>query len=727
MAKDPYRYFRVEARDLLRQMSEAVLAAEQAPVPDLAAGMLRLAHTLKGAASVVRLPVIAGHAHEIEDLLTPLRDSASDPSREDLDALLALIDAAGAAVEQLGSITTGTATTATGAGAAATAGTPDASRRPGGDGAQSPMPSQSPSPSAPASASSGATVPTASTPAIDVADAGPQAIADDHSDAEDAALPLLEITQLVPEEIDQVLAGLAEAQAHVAVLQRALHRLQDLREQVNGNADGVADGLRQVEDQLERATRQIGHGLISVRDNAEQMRLIPSAQLFAPLQRAARDAGRLAGKRLQLVGRGGDLKLEGPLINAVLGALVQMVRNAVAHGIETPAARQAAGKPALGQIELRIERRGRQVLFACRDDGAGLDLDALRETARRKGIDVVGLDDGALVERLLRGGLSTAARVNSLAGRGVGMDLVRETADRLGGELSLHSRRGEGTSVELLLPLQMAAVRAVSVRAGSRWAWVPLDAVERVIQRPVLNGTHLAVGDELLPHLPLEEALRIDGADNRAPRAALVILAAGQRAALGVDAVDGVGTVVLRPPPLLAPDSPLVAGLALDADRQPLPVLAAEGLIEAARQARPRPVVAPPRTRTILVIDDSLTTRMLEQSILEAAGYRVHMAACAEDGLEAARRERYGLILVDVEMPGMDGFGFITEIRRDPALRDIPAVLVSSRNAPEDFERGRAVGADGYIVKSEFAQDEFLARVAHLLAHQRASAQEAQA
>lgn len=129
-------------------------------------------------------------------------------------------------------------------------------------------------------------------------------------------------------------------------------------------------------------------------------------------------------------------------------------------------------------------------------------------------------------------------------------------------------------------------------------------------------------------------------------------------------------------------------------------------------------------SRAILVIDDSLTTRMLEQSILEAAGYVVHMAASAEDGLEAARRERYGLILCDVEMPGMDGFGFISEIRRDPALRDIPAVLVSSRNAPADLQRGRDVGADGYIVKSEFAQDEFLAQVARLLREQRGIAQE---
>jgi two-component system chemotaxis sensor kinase CheA len=197
-----------------------------------------------------------------------------------------------------------------------------------------------------------------------------------------------------------------------------------------------------------------------------------------------------------------------------------------------------------------------------------------------------------------------------------------------------------------------------------------------------------------------------------------VLLRCGERrAALGVDAVDGVSTVVWRPPPDLLPPSALVTGLTLDAAQQPLAVLSPDGLIDAALRARPQPVATPRPAATILVIDDSLTTRMLEQSILEAAGYRVHMASSAEDGLEAARQQAYALILVDVEMPpGMDGFSFIAQLRADESLRDIPAVLVSSRNAPEDLARGTAVGADGYIIKGEFSQNSFLDKVAELVA-----------
>ncbi len=698
MAKDPYRFFRVEARDLLRQMSEAVLAAEQAPAPDLPPRLLRLAHTLKGAASVVRLPGIAAQAHAIEDLLAPLRDAAAPPARAELDALLTLIDDVETAIAALDGPSSASATPTRGPAAIA---------------APSPPTASLPSSSAPASTSDPVSL-AAPAPLDEAVDgAAPEDGGGDPIGA------MLSIPQLMPEELDGLLADIARTQGHLAPIERASALLRELRGSLQGQDEALAGPLARIEDHIERATRQLARELVALRDGAEQLRLVPASQLFIPLQRTARDAARSQDKQARLNGHGGDVKLEAALLNAVSGALVQMVRNAVAHGIEPPAERTAAGKPPQGRIELRIERRGREVLFCCADDGAGLDLDAVRRTAVDKGIPgAERLDDQALIDRLLRGGLSTARRVDALAGRGVGMDVVRDTADRLGGRLTLRSRRGEGTTVELCVPLQLAALRAIRVCAGPVSAWVPLDAVECVLQRPALNGTHVAVRDELLPHLSLAEAMRPGGASaGAAPRSALVVRAGGQRAALGVDSLDGVTSVVLRPAPALLPPSPLIAGLALDAAQQPVPVLAPDGLIAAARNARPRPAAPPPaRTGTILVIDDSLTTRMLEQSILEAAGYRVHMAASAEDGLEAAQRERYALILVDVEMPGMDGFDFVTRLRADAALRDIPAVLVTSRNAPEDLARGKAVGADGYIVKGEFAQNEFLAQVARLVA-----------
>ncbi len=704
MAKDPYRYFRVEARDLLTQMSDAVLAAENGDLDQqiaLPSRMLRWAHTLKGAASVVRLPEIAAMAHAIEDLLTPLRDAGQALSRVDLDATLVLIDEALATVSALAapSAAGSTASAATAAG--------------GSQSASPPLGTGQASSSASSSASNAALPPHTADHSV----APPEPA--EPPDVDALPLPIMEIPQVATQEVDTLSDSIAETLTHVITLQRLAAQITELREALPLAPEDLAPRLLRIEEHLERGGRQLERELLQARDHAEQLRLAPASVLFGPLQRAARDAARAVGKQVQFHGSGGDVKLEGGVLNAALGALVQMIRNAVAHGIETPEERLAAGKPAAGRIDLQVIREGRQIRLRCQDDGAGLDLEALRRTALAKGVpNAATLDEQGLIDRLLRGGLSTARQVNTLAGRGVGMDLVRDTAERLGGQLSLRSTRGQGTTLELRVPLRLGAVRALGVLSEGVAAWVPLDAVEQVVQQPQIHGQQLLLGQDLLPYVRLSELLMpTRPAPARLPATAVLLRCGERRAALGVDAVDGVSTVVWRPPPDLLPPSPVVTGLTLDAAQQPLAVLSPDGLIEAARRARPLPVVPTRSVATILVIDDSLTTRMLEQSILEAAGYRVHMASSAEDGLEAVRREAYALVLVDVEMPpGMDGFSFVAQLRADEALRDLPAVLVSSRNAPEDLARGVAVGADGYIIKGEFSQNSFLDKVAELVA-----------
>jgi two-component system chemotaxis sensor kinase CheA len=192
---------------------------------------------------------------------------------------------------------------------------------------------------------------------------------------------------------------------------------------------------------------------------------------------------------------------------------------------------------------------------------------------------------------------------------------------------------------------------------------------------------------------------------------------AGARAALAVDRLLGTATVVLRPLPSYASASDMVAGAALDVDGNPRLVLEPVALVAAALASAHAPTEAPVPRPPILVIDDSLTTRMLERSILESAGFDVDVASSGEEGLDKATHKAYALFLVDVEMPGIDGFTFIERTRRDPALRGVPAILVSSRSAPEDRRRGEAVGASGYVVKSEFDQGALLARIRNLVAY----------
>jgi two-component system chemotaxis sensor kinase CheA len=498
----------------------------------------------------------------------------------------------------------------------------------------------------------------------------------------------------------------------------ATHQSQALAGELQSLVGGFERGLVASIDQVDRELRQL-------RDAAEQLRLIPAGALFTALERSARDAARTLGKRVRFEGRGGEIRLDAQVMGAVQGALLQGVRNAVAHGIEAAGTRQAAGKPFEGRVTLEVARRGQHVVFRCSDDGAGVDLDAVRRCVQRKGLlatatNALGVD--ALLQLLLRGGLSTAGAVTEVAGRGIGLDVVRETAERLGGEVAMRTAAGQGTTLELTVPLSLAALDALVVEAAGTAVAIPLDAVRRTLRLAPQDIARSAQGDtvvyegRVIPCVALGQLL--DGAAPASPRHALsvvIVEGAGALAAIGVDRLLAPAKLVLRPLPELAPASPLVAGASLDVEGNPQLVLDADGLVLAAQcagvPARPAEAARVP----VLVIDDSLTTRMLEQSILESAGYAVHAAVSGEAALEQARRQPYALFLVDVEMPGMDGFTFIERTRADPALRDVPAMLVTSRSSAEDRQRGRDVGAQAYVAKSEFAQTEFLERVRQLV------------
>jgi two-component system, chemotaxis family, sensor kinase CheA len=264
----------------------------------------------------------------------------------------------------------------------------------------------------------------------------------------------------------------------------------------------------------------------------------------------------------------------------------------------------------------------------------------------------------------------------------------------------------------------------LAVRTGAAAVLIPLDAVREVVRLAASDLYATGRGDSLLWHdrpiplMALAPLLGGDPARARASAATAVIVRAGRgELALIVDQVLDVRDVVLQPLPGTATAGALVAGVALDASGVPNVVLAPTELDELAmaeHDAAPGAPAAAARP-PVLVIDDSLTTRMLEQTILESAGYEVDLATSAEEGLAKAAQRRYGLFIVDVEMPGMSGFEFVAHTRADPAFRDIPAILVTSRNAPEDYAQGKQAGAAAYFAKSEFDQEVLLARIGELM------------
>jgi two-component system chemotaxis sensor kinase CheA len=694
MTGDPYRYFRIEVGGLLDQLGQNVIELERNPGAKLVAQLLRLAHTLKGAARVVRLHEIADVAHLMEDELTPWRASGERVPKSTTERLLLLLDQVAGLVASLTSPSSEVMTTDQ-------PGQPDQSRQ---------------------------------------VDDRYSMVATDVTDI-DRLLRTVEAVTLQLAALRRSISTLTPADNLVKTLSTALAGgtgpMSESRRDPTLSTARLFHDLRSTLTTIQRTADdradEAERGLRKILEQAKQLRLAPAGTVLATLDRVTRDIADLQGKDVVFTARGGRIRLDTYVLSAVTPALVQMVRNAVAHGVETAAVRAKTGKPQRATIAVEVTRRGQRVVFACSDDGGGFDLEAVRRAAvQRKGMDPARtrhLTQHELIDLLLEGGISTAGRVTEAAGRGIGLDVVREVAQRLGGEVLVRTENGHGATVELVVPMSMAAVESLLVDGGGVVAAIALERV-RGVRRVALNGISRGpAGDSvvsdgrLVPFVSLASLLGSDASSavGRRSTGSLVtaVSVVGHRGEieLGVDRLLGIAPLVVSVLPALAPAATFVAGVWSDTERRPHLMLDPDGLVAGTALPRTTPM-SPPATvpLPLLVIDDSLTTRMLEQSILESAGYEVDLAVCAEEALDKAQLRRYGLFLVDIEMPGMDGFTFIERTLRDPALSQTPSILVSSRNSTQDRLRADAVGARGYVVKAEFDQRDLLARIRDLVA-----------
>jgi two-component system chemotaxis sensor kinase CheA len=620
-------------------------------LPDSLPELFRLAHTLKGGARVVRLGTSADLAHAMEDVLAYHRDQGSVLSKQEVTELLQIVDAIRTALRDL--------------------------------------------------------------PA-----AGPAERADLPSEPRTVE-PEFDVVRVPLPEMDSIAAGILEAQSLAESLRAQVAALGDL-----GRTLRLGEHAAALSEQQQRLTSLSDLIDLELRRLSQQtgvLRLLNASAAFPELERAARDAAALTDKDVTLSARGGAVKIDGHVLSPLRGALLHLVRNAVAHGIEDRAARLAAGKPERGTVEVSVERRGGRIAFLVRDDGNGIDHDAVRRVAAERGISLTGKNGAPRTDELIfHPGLSTAREVSDLAGRGVGLDAVRSAVRRLKGQLNVSSEPGKGTTFEIVVPVSLSSIRALVIGVAGRTLLVPLDAVVATTR---LAPSSLAVAGDgrALIHegtaLPFRQLSRwLDPhADASSGRIAVVLTTAHGQVAIAADSLHGTRDVTVRPLPRAAGKTSLVTGIAFDSQGDPELVLDPEGLLALSAEASGDDDAGAAIERRILVIDDSLTTRMLEQSILEAAGYQVDVASCAEEGLEKALQNRYGLIVCDVEMPGMNGYEFTKETRSRPELQAIPVIMVTSLASEESRRRGRDAGVSAYIVKGEFDQGGFLRTVGELL------------
>ena len=516
---------------------------------------------------------------------------------------------------------------------------------------------------------------------------------------------------------------MAESVNDVATLQRSLQR-----------------ALQSAEDELAsqaRLTRELQDDLLRTR-----MVEFESAadRLYRCVRQAARDTGKQA--RLDIVG--GGIEIDRGVLERMVGSFEHLLRNSVAHGIESPAERSASGKSAGGVITVTVAQSGNEVAVDVADDGAGLDLARIRRRGLERGLIApdASLSDDELAALIFAPGFSTAETVTELAGRGVGLDVVRSEVTAMGGRVQTHSEPGRGTRFRLLLPLTTAVTQVVMLRCGATAVAVPsplIEVVRRVptpeVEAAYASGT-LAYQGESLPFFWLAALLQAGtrGGNTGRTQSIVVVRSAAQRVAVHVDEVVGNQEVVVKNVGRQLSRLPGLAGVTLlpsgavaliynpvalasvyaapahAAGQGAGPVATApDGAAAAATP--PLAPAEPARAPMVMVVDDSLTVRRVTQRLLVREGYRVVTAKDGLDALERLAEERPAVLLSDIEMPRMDGFDLVRNVRNDARLEGLPVIMITSRIAQKHRDYAAELGVDHYLGKP-YSEEELLGLIA---------------
>ncbi|MGD0993424.1 MAG: response regulator [Gemmatimonadales bacterium] len=704
-----------EFEEQLRVMNADLLALEAQPGnPERLKSLFRVAHTLKGAARAAGVPPVETACHAAEGLLADARDGKRSLEPEHFEALFATADVLQDAHQCLAE------------GAALPEGLLDgvAERlrllRSRPEGAVAPR-----------------AVP-AFVPPVHSGDSEvrvrPEAL-----DALLGSASQLLVTAAGNASRPAELEALADALAATASdWRRTARRLRLILER--SGPSGGAGALEDLDARLHRLAhdsarlaaglgrdaREVSRAADEVLGRVRRVRLRPFADACDALPRAARDLAASTGKEVELEIVGGDVQADRAVLDRVREALLQLVRNAVAHGIERPDERESAGKPRRGRITIAAALRGDRIAITVADDGAGLNVAAIRSRLAGLGRPTPA-DERVLVRGIFEGGMSTTADATVISGRGVGLDIVRAAMAAVRGGVEVTWVAGKGTTFTLTCPPSLASVRALLVLVGSQVLALPTSHVERVLRvtpgeirraegKDVLEGDcpiPLVALARLLPPLPERPVA--------GPTAVAVLTAGERRLAIAVDELIAEQEIVLQQLGSGAQGLPLLSGAAMLGTGRMVLVLDCIALVAAGLAlvsggvARAEVKGAAPARQTVLVVDDSLTTRTLEQSILEAAGYDVIASVDGADGWKALQERGADAVVADVEMPRMDGFALCEAIRSAKRFKELPVILVTAMETPEHRAHGLEVGADGYIGKSSFDQENLLATLRQLL------------
>ncbi len=453
-------------------------------------------------------------------------------------------------------------------------------------------------------------------------------------------------------------------------------------------------------------------------EDVREMLMQPFSSLSESFSGLVADLARGLGKEVSLEIRGGDIEIDRRVLEEMKDPLIHLLRNAVDHGIESTSVRRGRGKPASGRISVSlVETENGKVGISVSDDGGGINLEKVRAASSR-----MGIESGDPLSLMFHSGVSTSESVTEISGRGLGLAIVQEKLEKLGGSVSVESVEKKGTTFRIVVPHTLAAFRAIIVSvAGSKFA-IPLHHAEKVIRLKrsdlfELNGrAGFDIGGKTVSFAMLSDVLTIGGGEEAENLQAVVVGRDGEIFAFGVEQVFGEQEIVVKMLGKQLSRVRNISGACILGGGEVVPMLNVADLVKSANSGvkSVKPSKKRNQEKKVLVAEDSITSRTLMKNILESAGYRVKTAVDGMDALAALRMESFDIVVSDIDMPRLDGIGLTTEIRAASALEKIPVVLVTSLGSPEHREQGMAAGANAYIVKSSFDQSDLFAAIERL-------------
>ncbi|MFH1563243.1 MAG: hybrid sensor histidine kinase/response regulator [Nitrospirota bacterium] len=509
--------------------------------------------------------------------------------------------------------------------------------------------------------------------------------------------------------------------------------LEQLKERANGFKSDVEKislfqqevktGIDRLLTRYDEGLNELGSFTNELEDIVIKMRMLPVATIFDLFPRVIRDMAKEYDKEINLEIKGEKTGLDKKILEEIKDPLMHLVRNCVDHGIETPEERALLGKSRTGKICFEARQEGANILIEISDDGRGIDANKIKRVALKKKLitteQAEKLSEENTIYLIFTPGFSTRENVTDISGRGVGLDVVKENIERLKGSIIIQTQPGKGTKFTLRMPLTLSITLALLIKSCGQIFAIPTSEIEKIVK--ISNPEIKLIGDKevvkvdgkTIPFVKLNRILGLKEPSSPQEMFMIIIYLAGERIGFIVDEIISEQEIVIKSLGEYVKKPQNISGATIWGDGEIVLIVDIFDLMKSAKKSyfEPKNLNVEEKEEgektsfaSILVVDDSLTTRELEKNILESVGYDVHLAIDGKHALEKLKQKRFDLVVTDITMPNMNGFELTSSIKKDAQYKDIPVIMVTSEEKEEDKKRGVEVGAEAYILKSAFDQ-----------------------